>query len=239
MPSGTPPPRPAGLIRQMPAPADSAATPASGAPAPSGVPSIINPTLRRFWQQPVDPDAPTEARAKRRGLSGGVAWVAIIVMALISAALIRQGPGLLEPPPRVLAPVPHAVLPAPPTAAPDPELVRGFGLGAVNQGGRTAEAAGLAGEQAIICGRRSRAWVNDARDALAKELAGRFPTFEEDPTLARRMRAHLAARFHYGQKLVAPEIAERGQQYVCDNLLYAAEYGMMVRAARQAGVAEQ
>ena len=227
----------------MPAATGGATTPASPAAAPSvpGVPSIVNPALRRFWHQPGDPDSPAEAQASRRGLSGSLAWVAIIVMALISAALIRQGPGLLEPPPRVLAPpnVAGAVPVRSPSAPPDPELLRGFGIGAVNRGTRIIEGAGRVGEQAIICGQRSRAWVNDAREALAKGVADSFPSFDADPALTRLMRQHLAGRFQIGQTLAGQEIAERGRQSVCDNLPYAPEYGMIVRAAQQAGVPAQ
>ncbi len=241
MPSDSPSPRPSILIRRPPVPG--AANPASADAPAAGrdAPSILHPTIRRYWHRDETAGEFDQPPGQRSGLSGSAGWGAIVAMALIAAALIRQGPGLIEPPPRALAPATGTVAaPLPPPAVPDAELVRGFGTSAIVQGDRMADRAGRAAEDAIRCGRRSRMWVNDAREVLVKDVASRFLPFEEDPAVQRKFQQYLSGRFQYGQQLAAQDFDSRGgQQAICDNLPYSPDYGLLVQAVQQAAFSSQ
>lgn len=256
VPRDVPPIRPSGLLRSTvvsggtsgqaarpatgPIASSAGASSAGAKPDSAGPPSIVNPALRRYWHRDSEADEFAETGQRRR--SDSYAWAIIIAMALIAAVLIRQGPGLLEPPPRVLAPVSGVTSDPISAAAPlvaAPDLMRDYGIGAINQAGAIMDRAGRAAEQAIICGVRTRAWVNDAREALASDVIDRFPSFEPERNLSEMMRQYLATRFIASQKRAPQDVAEHGRAYVCDNLPYSPDYGMVVQAAQQADQARQ
>jgi len=234
MPSDLPPNRPTDPASPMQGHEAGTSTPATsditGGAAGREQADALNADLLRFS------GTGGGGQQKRRGISNSFAWSMMIAVAIIVAVLIRQGPALVEPPPRVLAGVPAANRAAPAIAsapAPDEELIRAYGSGTMSTAGREAQRVGQAAALAALCGLRSSGWVSKVRDGLAKEMAERFPTFDNDRQAAAKMHAHLAAHYDSGRAGANRAIAEQGQESVCANIRYSPDFGVATRIANQ------
>lgn len=142
----------------------------------------------------------------------------------------------------MLAPLPHggttvssAVINAPPVAAVS-QFVRAHGAGMVNQSARQAQRVGNAEALAALCGLRSRAWVNNVREALGKQLASEYPTFDPKVNAILQMQQHIMANYAAGQETAQQVLNERGKKTLCADLPYLPDYRTAVRVSEQANI---
>lgn len=177
---------------------------------------------------------------KSSAISNSFALAMIVAFAVVAAVMVRQGPGLLQPPPRELVVVPQgsvaATVPAAPVIAANSMLVRAYGSGTVNHAGREARRLGQAGALAALCGLRSRAWVNDVREAIAKQMTAEYPTFDPEVNAVMQMQMHIIASYAAGQETAQQALNERGKETLCTDLPYSPDYRKVLRAGEQANI---
>jgi len=167
-----------------------------------------------------------------------------MLIALAGAAVlaIQIGPELIEPPPRVLATSPIATAPpAPPVPiTTDPVLASTYGEGALRQAGREARRTGMAGAQAVACALKSRRWLNELRAAASADITERYPSFDDSDLRSRALLGQFALeQFDSGQREGEQDLAQRGQQQVCDELPTLPDYRAADRLASDVAARRQ
>ena len=198
MPSDTPP------IRKAPPASPAGGSPPAGdriGPAQAGetgqppVPTILHPSLRRYWvrEEPAD-EQPKPMR--RQLLTQSIYWT-VAVGVMVGAVIVFEGNlRTIETPRQETANAPAAG-PGIPDDTPLPvvtaraEVVGAYGRGAITRVEQQAQSVGAAVEQAVLCGRQSRPWALQVRATLAEEVTDQIPSFDDDTKTQRddRVRA--------------------------------------------------